>query len=141
MLLVAQVACSTLPQRAIIGVWKSDADRTLASMRIAGNVTPEALRIYENDYYGHLVIEYRRDTVRAWFDNSDYDTGYQPYEVVEVAPDHVVTREWNELLGRYQLTTTYMEGACIYGIAAEFGFREYYCPNGQARVGPGRGNR
>ncbi len=74
------------------------------------------------------MIEYRVDTVRASFDNSDYDSGYRPYEVVEVTDEYVITREWNEILRIYEESTTYIDTPCIYAISAEYGFREYYCP-------------
>jgi hypothetical protein len=114
------------PHAALIGVWKSDAARTLEALRAAPGIPPERRRALENDYYGHLVVEYRRSTVRAYFDNSDYDSGRRPYEVVEVAPDRIVTREWNELLLQFEESTTYLDGECIYGLDA--GYREYFCP-------------
>ncbi len=121
-------ACASLPQQALIGTWKSDAPRTLEAMRAHGAVPPEARAAYEADYYGHLIIEYRVDTVRARFDNRAYDSGYQPYEVVGAGEDYVVTREWNEVTGQFQQTTTYRDGDCLYGLSSPHGFREYFCP-------------
>jgi len=122
------VACETPPkQQAIIGVWESDADRTLQSMEAAENIPPEVQVFLSDDFYGHLTVEYRTDTVRAFFDNQDYDTGYQPYEVVSVEGDVIVTREWNELREVFEQSTTYLDDACIYGINPEYGFREYFC--------------
>ena len=97
-------------------------------VRHVDGISPEVRTALSNDYFGHLHVEYRDDTVRAWFDNSDYDSGWRPYEVVEVADDYVITREWNEILGIYEESTTYLDPPCIYGVSAEYGFREYYCP-------------
>ena len=113
---------------AIIGTWKSDAARTIAAMDEVDSISPEVRAALADDYFGHLYIEYREDSVRAWFDNSDYDSGWRPYEVAEVSGDYVVTREWNEILRIYQDSTTYLDPPCIYGLSAEYGFREYYCP-------------
>lgn len=96
----------------------NEVDRIPADVRAA----------FESDFYGHLVVEYRETTVRAYFDNRDYDSGYQPYEVIEVTDDYIVTREWNEVLGRFESSTTFLEGDCIFGLSAEFQFREYFCP-------------
>ena len=97
-------------------------------MREVADVPPQVRAALENDYYGHLVVEYRADTVRAYFDDGNYDSGYQPYEVVEVTDDYVVTREWNEVLAEFGDSTTYLDGECIYGVAAEYQYREYFCP-------------
>ena len=113
---------------AIIGKWKSDVARTIDAMDDVDGISSEVRAALADDYFGHLHIEYREDTVRAWFDNSDYDSGERPYEVVEVTDEYVVTREWNEILRIYEESTTYIEPPCIYGVSAEYGFREYYCP-------------
>ena len=121
------IACSPAHQ-AIIGTWKSDADRTLQSMNSVTDIPPEVRAQFESDYYGHLIVEYRIDTVRARFDNANYDSGYRPYEVVSVSDKKVVAREWNEILQTFETSTTFFEGECIYGISAEYEFREYFCP-------------
>jgi hypothetical protein len=127
-LLLALVgACTASDNDAIVGVWKSDAGRTLDSMRATPGIPEERRRALESDYYGHLVLEYGADTVRAHFDNSDYDSGHRPYRVVNADSERVVTSEWNELLGEFEESTAYRDGDCIYALAAEFAFREYYC--------------
>lgn len=113
--------------QAIIGVWKSDAGRTLQSMAATDNIPVQVQEFLSKDFYGHLTVEYRLDTVRAFFDDQNYDTGYQPYEVVSVDGDVIVTREWNELLEEFEQSITYIEGDCIYGINPEYQFREYFC--------------
>lgn len=112
---------------AIIGTWKSDAARTIDAMDEVDGISPEVRAAFADDYFGHLIIEYRVDTVRAHFDNSDYDSGYRPYDVVEVTGDYIVTREWNEIRRIYEESTTYIDPPCIYGVSSEYGFREYYC--------------
>jgi len=116
------------PHEAIIGTWKSDAARTIDAMDDVDGISADARAALAGEYFGHLFIEYRVDTVRAHFDNSDYDSGFQPYEVVEVTDEYVVTREWNEVLRVYEESTTYIDSPCIYGISSSYGFREYYCP-------------
>ena len=124
----AMAGCGPPTHQAIIGTWQSDAELTLQSMNQAADLPAEARSYFNDDYYGHLIVEYRVDTVRARFDNSDYDTGYQPYEVVTVGDDKIVTREWNEILRVFETSTTYLDGECIYGLSAQYAFREYFCP-------------
>jgi len=116
------------PHAAIIGIWKSDAARTIDAVDDVDGISSEVRAAFAGDYFGHLIIEYQVDTVRAHFDNTNYDSGYRPYEVVEVTDEYVITREWNEILRIYEESTTYIDPPCIYGISAEYGFREYYCP-------------
>ena len=128
-LIVAFMAgCSTPAHHAIIGTWQSDTEQTLQSMHQVADLPAETRSHFENDYYGHLIVEYRADTLRARFDNSNYDTGYQPYKVIEVSEDKIVTSEWNEILQIFETSTTYIDGVCIYGISAQYAYREYFCP-------------
>jgi len=134
---VSGAALAAPSHEAIIGTWKSDAARTIDAMDDVDGISADARAALAEDYFGHLIIEYRVDTVRVHFDNSDYDSGFQPYEVVEVADDYVVTREWNEVLRVYEESTTYIDPPCIYGISSSYGFREYYCSVERVeRVGP-----
>jgi hypothetical protein len=124
----AMFGCAAGPERSIVGVWRSDAARTLASMQSTPGIPDDVRATLADDYYGHLVIEYRAATVRARFDNSDYDSGERPYRVAESTPEYVVTEEWNEILREFETSTTYFDGECIYAVAAQYAFREYYCP-------------
>ena len=122
------VGCSPPAHQAIIGTWKSDAERTLQSMHQVADLPTRARMHFESDFYGHLVVEYRVDTVRAWFNNSNYDTGYQPYKVISVSDEKIVTSEWNEILEIFEPSITFIDDECIYGISANYAFREYFCP-------------
>jgi hypothetical protein len=128
LIVASLLGCSAPTHRAIIGTWKSDTERTLQSIYQVADLPPQTRSLYENDYYGHLIVEYRVDTVRARFDNSNYDTGYQSYQVIEVSEDKIVTSEWNEILQIFETSTTFIDGNCIYGISAKYAFREYFCP-------------
>jgi hypothetical protein len=125
---IFMVGCSPPAHQAIIGTWKSDAERTIQSMHQVADLSPRIQSHFENNYYGHLIVEYRVDTVRARFDNSNYDTDYQPYKVISVSNENIITSEWNEILKIFETSTTFIDGECLYGISAEYKFREYYCP-------------
>jgi hypothetical protein len=127
-LAIACLGACAAPRSGIVGVWKSDAERTLESMRATPGIPDERRRALESDYYGHLVLEYDADTVRAHFDNEDYDSGRRPYRVVSADSKRIVTSEWNELTQEFEESVAYRDGDCIYALAAEFEYREYYCP-------------
>jgi hypothetical protein len=127
-LVIAGLGACAAPSSGIVGVWKSDTERTLQSMRATPGIPEERRRELESDYYGHLVLEYDADTVRAYFDNEDYDSGRRPYRVVSADSERIVTSEWNELIGEYEESVAYRDGDCIYALAADFAYREYYCP-------------
>jgi hypothetical protein len=130
-LVVVLSGCASQPRPTLLGTWKSDVERTLASMRATPGIPDATRAALADDYYGHLIVEYRKKTMRAHFDDRKYDSGYQPYRVVETAPGYVVTDDWNEVVGEFQRTTTYFDAECIYGLAPEYGFREYFCPLGR----------
>jgi hypothetical protein len=116
----------TVPHQAILGTWKSDEAMTLASMHQIGGLSPEAVELFENDFFGKLVVEYRRDTARSTFPGEDYETGFEPYEVLEVAPDHIKIREWSETLGQWSELIVHLEGDLIYVETGRTNFREYF---------------
>jgi hypothetical protein len=120
-------ACAATKPSALVGVWRSDAARTLASMRATPGIPEDRRRALADGYYGHLTVEYASDTVQARFDNSSYDSGRRPYRVVAATRGYIVTDEWNELLRKFERSTTYVDGDCIYGLAADYGYREYFC--------------
>jgi hypothetical protein len=120
-------ACAAPESDGIVGVWKSDAERTLDSMRATPGIPADRRRALEADYYGHLVLDYDADTVRAYFDNGNYDSGRRPYRVVSADSKRVITSEWNELTRDFEESVAYRDGDCIYALAAEFEYREYYC--------------
>jgi hypothetical protein len=111
----------------LIGEWQSDEALTLASMRSDKDVTPTARRLFEDDVFGHLHIEYRADTVRYWLDNKDFDTGFQPYKIAEISESQVVTEEWNEQSGKREKQTAYFFEDCFYVFTSKFNFKEFFC--------------
>ena len=111
----------------LIGEWQSDEALTLASMRSDEDVTRTARRHFENDFFGHLHVEYRADTVRYWLDNADFDTGFQPYKIVEISESQVVTEEWGEQSGKRQEQIVYFFEDCFYVFASKFNFKEFFC--------------
>lgn len=130
---IALLGCENrlVPHYAFLGKWKSNEKLTLASMNRAKDVTPEARALFENDFFGHLVIEHKEHESRATNEKDDYDSGFEPYEVVEVTDKYIRIKEWSELLQQFDETTLYLEGDCYYVITSKYEFREYFCKYGE----------
>ena len=110
----------------LFGVWKSNEEMTLDSMNQVDGVTEKARELLEDDFFGNLVVEYREKETRAINEKDDFDTGFLPYEVLEVSEDRIRIKESSEILGETE-TTIYPEGDCYYVIVSKFEFREYFC--------------
>ena len=126
---LALIACvaKQLPHHALLGKWKSNAELTLASMNNVKGVTPEARALFEDDFFGHLIIEWKEHESRAVNEKDKYDSGYESYQVLETINEHITLKEWNDILQRYDEYTLYLEGDCYYVITSKFEFREYFC--------------
>lgn len=119
---------------AIVGKWRSNAKLTLKSLQGIDGITPQTRAFLENDFFGHLVIEIQEDRSRTVHEGDDYDSGFEPYEVLEVSDDYVRIKTWSNFFQNYDERILYLEGECYYEIFAEFEFREYFCPhNGDSR--------
>jgi hypothetical protein len=95
-------------------------------MNSAEGVTEEARTLFENDFFGQLVVEYKENESRSVIERDDFDTGFQPYQVVEVTEDYIRIKESSKILGDTE-TTIYPDGECFYVIVSKFQFREYFC--------------
>ena len=122
----ACASCAAVPQQPILGTWQSDEALTLASMREIGGLSPEAVALFEADFFGHLIVQYRRTTVRSRLVDDNYDTGFQPYEVLEATSRHVTIRSWDPTIAEWLETTLYIDGDLIYALTGRTNFREYF---------------
>jgi len=113
--------------RAIVGTWKSNAERTLESMNSVEGVTPKAREYLEKDFFGHLVNEIREHDSRSFDARGGFDSGYEPYEVLEVTDKYIRAKQWSSLLQEFQERTLYIENECYYVLITKFQFREYFC--------------
>ncbi|MEO0574993.1 MAG: hypothetical protein AAF004_05980 [Pseudomonadota bacterium] len=109
------------------GSWKSDAERTLASMRSVTGVSARARKMFENDFFGHLIVDYRGETRRMVLDDEDYDTGFTPFEIVDERDESVVLRAWDPMWEDFMLQEIFFEGDAYYVLTGKPLFREYFC--------------
>jgi hypothetical protein len=54
-------------------------------------------------------------------------SGFEPYEVLEVADSYVRIKAWSNFFQNYDERILYIEGSCYYEIFKHFRFRQYFC--------------
>ena len=123
--------CSQKPHKNLLGYWKSDEQKTLESMRVTPGVTDKAKELFENNFFGKLVVEYKEDTYRAKYvdeeDNLEEFYKYYPYKVIEVNEDYYLVESYSQLLGENEIKKIYKDGDCYYVLISKWSFREYFC--------------
>ena len=120
----------TAPHEAILGKWRSNAQLTLESVVETRGMTSQSRAFLKGDFFGHQEVEIREFDSRTTNPRDNYDSGYEPYEVLEVADGYVRIRAWSNFFQDYAVRTLYLEGDCFYEIFAGFEFRTYFCPTG-----------
>lgn len=113
--------------RALLGHWKSNAEKTLASMRATKGLPAKARALFENGFFGNLKVQWRERETRAVDERDGFDSGFQPYQVVEVASGSVKVQINSDDLLIQQEITLYFDGDCYYTLISKFAFREYFC--------------
>lgn len=112
---------------AIIGIWKSNAPLTLKSVDRIKGITPQTRAFLHDDFFGHMEVEIREDESRTTHEKDNYDSGFEPYEVLEVSDRFVRIKTWSNFFQDYDVRTLYLEGNCFYEIFRVYKFREYFC--------------
>lgn len=117
----------SVPHEVILGKWRSNAQLTLESIVVTEGITPQTRAFLEQDFFGHMVVEITENDTRTTIEKDNYDSGYEPYEVIEVADDYVRIKAWSNFFKNFDERILYLEGDCYYEIFAEFNFRQYFC--------------
>jgi hypothetical protein len=124
--LLAEEATSEL-----IGVWKSDEQKTLASMNQTTGVTKEAKKIFEDNLFGRLKTEFRKDEWRAYFDaeedNVEGMEGFRPYALIEETDKEFIIEYYDEMNEEKVTKVLRREGDCYWLPVSRWQFREYFC--------------
>lgn len=116
-----------VPHAAILGKWKSNEQLTLQSVNRTPGLSARSRALLENDFFGHLETEIRESESRTISEKDNYDSGFEPYEVLEVSDDFVRIKAWNNFFQDYDERILYLEGDCYYEIFKQFKFRQYFC--------------
>lgn len=132
MALVAVLALSgceyqSVPHAAILGKWKSNERLTVESVNRTQGLSAQSRAFLEDGFFGHLQTEIRKSESRTVSEKDNYDSGFEPYEVLEVSDDFVRIKAWNSFFQDYDERVLYLEGDCYYEIFKQFNFRQYFC--------------
>ena len=120
-----------VPHAAILGKWKSNARLTLESVGRTQGLSAQSRAILKDGFFGHLETEIREDESRTFSEKDNYDSGFEPYQVLEVSDEYVRIKAWNNFFQDYDERVLYLEGDCYYEIFKQFEFRQYFCRNDQ----------
>lgn len=128
-LLLALPGCESRDEipAAFVGAWQSDAQLTLESMRGSTLVDPDARAVFEDAFFGRLVVDYRRYDGRSYFIDSAERPDFEPHDIVDSGPKFVTFRvPENEKLGLDVERTWYVDGDLMIVQLDEWGFVEVF---------------
>jgi hypothetical protein len=116
------------PPNCFLGRWKSDESLTLADMRKHPEVTDKARSLFENRFFGRLVLINGSHYGAAYFEDDPAPQAltFEPYDVVERGADWMILR--STLLGFESRTKWFCEDHRIYALVSKWEFREYFSP-------------
>ena len=108
------------------GVWRSNEDKTLSSMRSTGKVSDKQRKLLEDGFFGKLSIEITCSKVILVFNGNRDEFEYKSItrEGDEVRIEYV-NPEANEGLVRPLILEK--GGECYYVPLEEYQFNEYFC--------------
>ncbi|WHI47598.1 hypothetical protein [Microbulbifer sp. VAAF005] len=116
---------------ALVGVWKSNADRTISSMIKVQGVPEKARKFMEDDFFGHLFFEFTETEVRVYFDKEELNTeeshNFASYTLVSESEQYFELNHYDELEAREVTEILHREDNCFYREVAPWGFYEYFC--------------
>ena len=121
--------CESRPEipAAFVGKWQSDEQLTLESMRASDRVDGEARFLFENGFFGRLIVEYRQHEGRSYFLDEPERPDFEPHDIVDSGPNFVIFREPdNEQLGLSTERTWYVDGDMMIVQLEEWGFVEVF---------------
>lgn len=128
-LLVCTAACDSRDEipAAFVGTWQSDQQLTLESMRASDKVDPLARAMFEDDFFGRLVVVYRPHESRSYFIDGEERPDFEPHNIVDSGPNHVTfSTPDNEALGLDVERTWYVDGDLMIVRMEEWGFVEVF---------------
>ena len=112
---------------AFVGKWQSDEQLTLESMRASDLVDAEARFVFENGFFGQLIVEYRLHEGRSYFADEGEPPDFEAHVIVDSGPNFVILRSPdNEELGLATERTWYVDGDMMIVQLEEWGFVEVF---------------
>jgi hypothetical protein len=122
-------SCAATETNKLVGTWKSNEEMTLASMAQAEDLKQEAIDLFNKDFFGKLIVEYKEKESRSYFDTEEENVPemyeFYPYKIVAEGPDYMELEWVNWLTNEIDTSTIYFEGECYYMKLNKF--NEYFC--------------
>ncbi|NUN61970.1 MAG: hypothetical protein HUU13_12910 [Burkholderiaceae bacterium] len=112
----------------LVGRWKSDEALTLADMRKHPEVTERAKALFENRFFGRLILIFGSRHIGSYFEDEQgrADLSFDEVRVVESGSNWATLR--SRLLGVEHLQRWGCENGRIYAVITKWEFREYFSP-------------
>ena len=128
--LLLLVGCESEPPplpSAFLGTWRSDEALTLESMRQSNVIDDEARRVFENRFFGRLVVIFTETERASFFADVDQLPDIVEHNIREAGDNYVTFIEpSNDDLGLSTERTWYIDGDIAAVPIEEWGFTEYF---------------
>ena len=116
----------------LLGVWKSNEKMTLESMNRVEGVTKKSKKLFSNNFFGKLILDFRSDhelksSIPGETDDLEEFNEYQPFEILSSTKDYVELRMYSEILNESMTQKYYFNEECLYVYTTKWNFREYFC--------------
>ncbi|MES2632265.1 MAG: hypothetical protein V4669_04795 [Pseudomonadota bacterium] len=126
-LLVAPLCSLADVPSCLVGLWKSDEELTLADMRKHPDVSERAKALFENKFFGRLVLVFGTRYIGSYFPGEPQEqTKFEPVRVVDTGPNWVKVKY--NLLGNDVFQHWGCDKGKIYSVVSKWEFREYFSP-------------
>jgi hypothetical protein len=126
------MGCVSTSSNFLVGKWKSDAEKTLASLENDIDVTTEARKYFKNGFFGRLIVEYTPTKACTFFidDKGEYE-GFQEfhsYEILEETEKYLIVKSYDDIFKTDVVSQYYKDGNnCYYLSVGKHQFSEYMC--------------
>ncbi len=141
-LLLSLCSCTAINKSDLLGVWKSNEAKTLASLYAIKGVPQKVIELSEDDLFGHLIAEYKEKKLRSYFNNCEEKycdnedciktvcaepKKFKPYKIIEENDRYFKISYFDEFRKKTVEKLLYREGQCYYVFTTKYDIKEYFC--------------
>src|SRR5512145_2409997 len=115
-------SCAPNNKSALFGVWKSNKEKTLESVYSIDGIPQKAVEFFE-EYLGHMIVEFRYDEKRTYFDNCEENCDdetcikkvcneakiFNPYKIIKETDNHFIISYFDGIENKTIETILYRE--------------------------------
>lgn len=113
-------------QCALCGAWRSHEQRTLEEVSRSTLITSQQRELFEDDYFGRLIVEIRPGQGRSYFHDEDPATvPWERHVFAELSPG--VHSSTSQVAGQEQTRIVRIRGDCFVVEQPEYEFGEWFC--------------